>query len=194
MATKYVTLDAAEMKKAVPVYNAQKLAEFVAKALTRKLKADKKYTANVDDDTMTVTLVLQIEDAMAAVLKKLKDHPTSLEVYTDTSWFSSDSNLLMKLACDGPLNGKAQKLEVDWKKVKGDLKEAGKIADREAKIGMKSWTVLSHPDLWPKVKAKLSKEAAAAVEIKAMPVEVVIGISPCSSSSWPTRTRCSCRR
>lgn len=174
MATKYVVLSAEEMKKAVPAYNPQKLGEFISKALARKLKSDKKYTANIDDDTMTVTLVLQIEDGIVAVLKKLKDHPRALEVYTDTSWFSSESNLLMKLECDGPLNGKPQKLEVDWKQVKGDLKAAGKIADREAKIGMKRWVVLSHPDLWPKVAAKLGKDAAAAFEIKALPVEVEI--------------------
>lgn len=174
MATKYVVLSQEEIQKASPTYNPVKLSELVCKQLARKLKADKKYAANIDDDTVTATLVSLIEDALVVQLKKLKDAPTALELYTDTAWYSSESNLLLKLSCTGPLNGKPQRIDVDWKQVKGDLKDAGKQADREAKLGMKRWTVLSHPDIWPRVKSKMSKEAAEGFNCSGIPVEVEI--------------------
>ena len=172
MGTKYVTWNAAEIKRLVPTYSAPKLAEALIKQLARELKNDKKYAAEVDDATLTAAVLASVETEVTDLLRKLKAAPTALELYTDTGWLSGDSNLLLKMTCEGPLSGKAQKLNLDWKRIKGSLKLAGSVSGSKRLAAPKSWAVLSHPDLWSKIKPKLDKDLQELFDRRSLPVQV----------------------
>lgn len=154
-------------------YNAAALTESVMKVMVKKVRERVPGAADLDEDGTLAQLNAEIEDALLVYMKKLTAPPTELMI--SGSGIFSSSDLILEMTCPPhPLSGNKLRLHVDWKAIKARVKGSGKIAATEKSTGIKVLTVLSHKDIGPMVRAKLSKPAREAFKELKIPVEVEI--------------------
>lgn len=196
MGTTFLDLDAKGITETVETWTPANATRDVFKAFAKAVTSKKKYAKDLDAKDMDDFLGASVKPELAEAFKNVRSAPTSLKLFTDGAFFSSDHKLYLSYEIADP-KGKTTKKKVeikcDWSAIKGKLKvEGARVTDQIAQTtgeseksgkaekklrknkAPTSWVLLEHPDISPLINQRIGRVDAETLGLVRLPVSVVI--------------------